>query len=191
LRDVFFGIGVGEGREGKNKTMQDTRREGKLNPKAPPELARWAFLVGDWSGEAKLKREDGPIETLKVSWDGRYILDGYAIQDDYRMTSATGELVVLGANIRAYEAQRKVWSMKWLNAMSGTWTDLGSEETGGWQVDDKNFSYVLKESMAGHAWTRATYTNISPDYFRWQGEKSNDRKMWEEFLMVDLNRRKS
>jgi hypothetical protein len=181
-----------QGAKEKYRTMeQDGRQYGKLNPKAPVELARWAFLVGDWAGEAKLKREGGRTETLQVSWDGRYILDGYAIEDEYRMTTATGELVVLGTNIRAYDAQKKVWSMKWLNAISGTWTDLGSEELGGWRVDEKTFSYDLKESTAGHVLTRATYTNISSDHFSWRGEKSNDGKGWEEFLIVDLYRRKN
>lgn len=173
--------------EGKEVMKQGIRQQTKLNPKAPPELARWSFLVGDWKGEAKLRREGGRIETLQVSWNGRYILDGYAIQDDYRMTSATGELIVLGTNIRAYDAQKKVWSMKWLNGLTGTWVDLGSEELGGWQVDEKSFSYNIKDLAAGPSLTRATYTNISPDHFTWRGEKSSDGKAWEEFLLVDLH----
>lgn len=178
-------------KESNQKMMQDARELEKLNPKAPPELARWAFLVGKWSGEAKLKREGGRIETLQVSWNGRYILGGYAIEDEYRMTSETGELVVLGMNIRAYDAQKKIWTMKWLNALSGTWTDLGSEELGGWRVDEKTFSYVIKDTPAGPGLTRATYTNVAPDHFTWRGERSSDGKAWEEFLMVDLNRRKN
>jgi hypothetical protein len=174
-------------KEGNQNMGQQARQDGKLNPKAPAELARWAFLVGDWHGEARLKRDGGKIERLQVSWNGRYILDGYAIQDDYRMTSATGELIVLGTNIRAYDAQKKIWSMKWLNALTGTWVDLGSEQLGGWRVDEKSFSYIIKESPTEPSLTRATYTNISPSHLTWSGERSNDGKAWEEFLMVDLH----
>lgn len=156
------------------------------NPKAPAELARWAFLIGAHRGEAKLKLDDGTWQTLQVTWEGHYILDGYAIEDEYRMTTAAGELLVLGMNFRAYDAQKKSWNMKWLNGPTGIWTDLGDPNLGGVHLDEKSIWYILKESMAHHAWTRATYTNISADHFTWRGERSNDGKTWEEFLVVDV-----
>src|SRR5437868_3831962 len=76
---------------------------GKPNPKAAPELSRFAFLIGTWRCEVKLKREDATWENLKATWEGRYILDGYAIADEYRMTTAAGELFVLGVNLRSYD----------------------------------------------------------------------------------------
>ena len=66
---------------------RDEKDYGKLNPKAPAELARWAFLIGARSGEAKLKQDDGTWQTLRTTWEGRYILDGYAIEDAYRRTA--------------------------------------------------------------------------------------------------------
>lgn len=104
---------------------------------APPELSRFAFLIGQWRCEAKLKREDGTWESLSAIWEGRYILDGYAIADEYRMTTLAGELLVLGINMRAYDSKKKTWNMKWLNALAGTWVDLGPEKLGGVAVDEK------------------------------------------------------
>ncbi len=98
---------------------------GKLNPSAPPELSRFAFLIGKWRCDVELKREDGTRESLRAAWEGRYILDGYAIADEYRMTTLSGELLVAGLNLRAYDSKKKAWNMKWLNAMAGTWVDLG------------------------------------------------------------------
>jgi hypothetical protein len=167
---------------------RDEQQYGKLNAKAPRELSQFAFLIGKWSGEAKLKREDGAWETLKAAWEGRYILDGYAIEDEYRMTTSTGELLVLGMNLRTYDSKKKVWNMKWLNALAGTWTDLGSEQLGGVRADENTISYIMKEPVARHAFTRATYTNISTDHFTWRGERSNDGKAWEEFLTIKLVR---
>ena len=161
---------------------------GKPNSNAPTELSQFAFLVGKWRGEAKLKREDGTWENLKAIWEGRYILDGYAIADEYRMTTAAGELMVLGINLRSYDAKKKTWNLKWLNALTGTWTDLGPEELGGVVADGKAISYRMKEPVARHALTRATYTNISPDHFTWQGDRSNDGKTWEQFLVIELYR---
>jgi hypothetical protein len=49
----------------------------------------------------------------------------------------------------------------------------------------------MKESLAPQAFTRATYTNFSADHFTWRGERPNDRKAWEEFLIIECDRRKN
>jgi hypothetical protein len=46
----------------------------------------------------------------------------------------------------------------------------------------------MKEPVARHAFTRATYTNISADHFTWQGDRSHDGKTWEQFLVIELYR---
>ncbi|HEV8577729.1 MAG TPA: hypothetical protein VGX68_01505 [Thermoanaerobaculia bacterium] len=167
---------------------RNEHEDGKPNPTAPQELSRFAFLVGRFQGDAKLKREDGTWENFKAFWEGRYILDGYAIADEYRMTTPAGELLVLGMNFRSYDAKNKAWNLKWLNALTGTWTDLGPEELGGVVADGKVISYLMKEPVAQHAFTRATYTNISADHFTWQGDRSNDGEEWEQFLVIELYR---
>jgi hypothetical protein len=172
-----------------SQTMERNQHEyGKLNANAPQELSQFAFLVGKWRGEAKLKREDGTWENLKALWEGRYILDGYAIADEYRMTTPVDELLVLGINLRSYDAKKKAWNLKWLNALAGTWTDLGPEELGGVVADGKAISYQMKEPVTRPAFTRATYTNISADHFTWRGDRSGDGKTWEQFLVIELYR---
>ncbi len=161
---------------------------GKLNPKAPPVLSHFAFLIGRWNCEAKLKSSDGNWQTFHATWNGRFLLDGYAIADEYTMTDTTGELVVLGMNFRTYDSAKGMWNIKWLNAMSGTWTDLGSEEFGGVKITDHSISYSFKEPVAAQAYTRATYTNISSEHFTWLGEKSNDGKSWTDFMVVECHR---
>jgi len=163
---------------------------GTPNPNAPPELSRFAFLVGKWRCDAKLKREDGTWESLKATWEGRYILDGFAIADEYRMTTPAGELLALGINLRAYDSKKKAWNMKWLNALAGTWVDLGPEDLGGVKADGKTITYRMKEPVAAHLLTRATYTNISESHFTWRGERSNDGKEWDEFLIIEVYRQK-
>jgi hypothetical protein len=172
---------------------RDEQGFGKLNPNAPPELSRFAFLIGKWRCEAKLRRDDGTLENLKGTWEGRYILDGYAIADEYRMTTAASELLVLGENLRAYDAKNKTWNIKWLNALAGTWVDLGTEELGGIKADENAITYLMKEDAGGrsdaaHVFTRATYANISQNHFTWRGERSSDRKTWEEFLVIQCYR---
>lgn len=169
--------------------MDPIEREfGKANPKAPAALSQFAFLIGRWRCEARVRAANAEWQTLQATWLGRFILDGYAIADEYRMTGAAGELIVLGMNFRSYDATRQTWNMKWLNAPAGTWVDLGPEELGGVRFDGQSIIYAFKEPMAGHALTRATYTNISEKHFTWRGEKSDDGKTWSEFMVVEVYR---
>jgi len=161
---------------------------GKPNPNAPLELAQFAFLIGRWRCEAKVSADYGEWRTFEATWVGRYILDGYALADEYRMTGASGELIVLGKNFRAYDPAKRVWNIKWLNALAGTWTDLGPEGLGGVGFDGQSITYAFKEPVAAHAYTRATYTNISQTHFTWRGEKSDDGKAWNEFMVVEAYR---
>jgi hypothetical protein len=160
----------------------------KPNPNAPAELSRFAFLTEKWRCEATVRSASGEWQIFAAIWLGRYILDGYAIADEYRMTGADGNLIVLGMNFRAYDPARQTWNIKWLNALAGAWTDLGPEELGGVKCDGQSIIYAFKEPMAAHAYTRATYTNISPTHFTWRGEKSDNGNAWSEFMLVEAYR---
>ena len=160
----------------------------KANLNAPAALSQFEFLIGRYRCEAKLKLANGEWQVFQATWRGRFILDGYASADEYRMMGSSGELIVLGLNIRAYDATKQTWNIKWLNALSGSWTDLGPEELGGVQFDGQSVTYVFKEEVAGHAYTRATYTNISTGHFTWRGEKSHDGKTWSEFMVIEAYR---
>lgn len=159
------------------------------NPNAPAELSRFAFLIGQWRFDAKFKSANGEWQEFHGTWFGHYILDGYAIADEYRMIGSYGEPIVLGMNFRVYDSARQVWNIKWLNALDGTWTDLTPELFGGARFDGQSVTYVFK-SERGAQWpfTRATYTNISQSHFTWRGEKSDDAKTWTEFMVVECHR---
>ena len=162
---------------------------GKLNPKAPSVLSRFAFLVGAWEFEAKLKLSDGSPQKFHGTWDGHFILDGYAIADEFVMRSSSGEVIVLGMNYRTYEVAKQAWNVRWLNALTGAWTDLASAEFGGVKISDHSISYHFREPVASQTFTRATYTNISSEAFTWIGEKSDDGTAWADFMTVECRRR--
>ena len=100
------------------------------------------------------------------------------------MTDLSGKLGVLGLNLRTYDNSKQVWSLKWLNALSGTWANLGSEELGGVRFDGQSVIYALKEPVAAHAYTRVTYTPVSKTHSTWRGEKSDDANAWSEFMVI-------
>jgi hypothetical protein len=130
----------------------------------------------------------GASQTFEATWLGRLILDGHAIEDEFRMTASSGEMIVLGMNIRAYDPANHTWNIKWLDALAGTWWDLGPQELGGVTFDGHSVRYAFKEPVAAHAYTRVVYTNISETHFTWRGEKSDDRKTWTEFMIIDAYR---
>ena len=161
---------------------------GSPNPHAPAALSRFAFLIGRGRCDARVRQADGGWQTFQATWIGRYILDGYAVADEYRMSDASGELIVLGMNVRTYDAASDTWNLKWLNALAGTWVDLGPKELGGVMVDGRSVVYAFKEPVAAHTYTRATYTSVSDDRFTWRGEKSDDGMTWSEFMVIEAHR---
>lgn len=163
---------------------------GKPNPEAPQELSQFAFLIGQWRCDHKTKRQDGTYETLQATWIGRYILDGYVIADEYRLTGPAGELVLFGQNYRSYSTAKKAWILKWHEVLTSTWLDLGPEELGGVRVNDTSITYTAQfQPKLLH---RMTYFNISEDHFTWRGEASTDGgETWAEILVIEAYRVKN
>lgn len=161
---------------------------GQLHPKAPAELALFTFVLGSWRCEARLLTADGSWQSYRAAWHGRVILDGYAIADEYRMFDAAGALIVLGTNLRSYDAAARTWSIRWLNAFTGAWTDLAPAELGGVRVKGASIQYAFKEPVAAHSYTRATYTPHDADHFTWRGDQSSDGESWTEFMVVESYR---
>ncbi len=103
---------------------------GSPHPDAPPELAQFAFLIGTWRCAARLKGDDGEWRTTHADWEAFYILDGYVIADVFRPDDPESGLP-FGATYRSYDAVNKTWVMKFLDARTSTWMDLGPPELGG------------------------------------------------------------
>jgi hypothetical protein len=177
---------------GDQKDAQAMKRDneyGNPNPKAPPELSQFAFIIGKWRCDVRLKREDGTWQPYEATWIGRYILDGYVIADEYRMTNQTGELIVHGMNFRSYSSEKKTWVMRWLNATGSFWLELGPEKLGGVRVAPKNITFNFIDAFAPDALTRVTFANISESQFTWSSEKSLDQgKTWTEFMVIEAHR---
>jgi hypothetical protein len=172
--------------------VQPMNREtefGNPNPQAPPELSQFAFIIGKWRCDVRVKGKDGAWQAYQASWVGRYILDGYVIADEYRMTNQAGELIVHGMNFRSYSAEKKTWVMRWLDATRSSWVELGPEELGGVRVSRKSITFNLIDRFAPDAISRVTFSNISEDHFTWSEDQSLDRGMtWTEFVAIEAHR---
>jgi len=162
---------------------------GTPNPKAAPELSQFAFIIGEWRCDARMKGEDGTWQSYRATWIGRYMLDGHVIADEYRMTNQTGELIVHGMNFRSYSIERKTWVMRWLNATGSFWLELGPENLGGIRVAPKTITFNFIDTFAPDALTRVTFSNIIENHFTWSGERSLDQgKTWTEFMVIEAHR---
>ena len=161
---------------------------GTPNPDAPTELSQFAFLIGNWTFDANVKTPDGQSLPFKGTWRGRYVLEGYAISDEYRMTDLSGKLIVLGLNLRTFDASSQTWNIKWLNALTGTWMDLAPSPLGNVRSEGQSIIYAFPQPSpddSTHVFSRVTYTKVSGTNFTWKGEKSPDGNTWTEFMFIN------
>jgi hypothetical protein len=171
--------------------MNHDNEYGRPNPKAPPELSQFAFIIGEWLCDVRVKGEDATWQPYQATWVGRYILDGYVIADEYRMTNQSGELVVHGMNFRSYSVEKKTWVMRWLNVAGSFWLELGPDNLGGVRVSDKTITFNFIDPSAPNTLNRVTFSSISDSNFAWSGELTLDQgKTWTEFIVVDAYRHK-
>jgi len=171
--------------------MNHDEKYGTPNPKAAPELSQFAFIIGKWRCDARVKGEDGTWLPYQATWVGRYILDGHVIADEYRMTSQTGELIVHGMNFRSYSIEKKTWVMRWFNATGSFWLELGPEKLGGVRVTPRNITFNFIETYAPDILSRVTFSNITESRFTWNNERSLDQgKTWAEFMVIEAHRTK-
>jgi hypothetical protein len=162
---------------------------GKPNPKAPPELSQFAFIIGEWRCDVRVKGEDGTWQTYRATWVGRYILDGYVIADEYRMTNQAGDVIVQGMNFRSYNVATRTWVMRWLDATRSFWVELGPEELGGVRVNPGTITFNLIDRFAPDAMSRVTFSDISANQFTWREDKSLDQGgTWTEFVVIEAHR---
>lgn len=169
--------------------MKPEKEYGKPNPKAPLELSQFSFIIGNWQCDARVKGADGKWERYLATWNGRYILDGYVIADEYRMTDLAGGLIVHGMNFRSYNTEKKTWVMKWLSATGSFWMDLGPESLGGVRVDSETVTFKLKDATDSDVLSRVTFSNIAQSRFTWSSERSSDHgKTWSEFMVIEAKR---
>lgn len=172
---------------------------GSPNRNAPRELSQFAFLIGTWQCESKLKGPDGEYRTFPATWVARYILDGYVIADEFRQLGPAGEVAQLGQSLRSYNTDQKAWIIKWLDALDSTWLELGPEDLGGVRVQGGVITYQHRRprGRVGRLFPlqslfRLSFSNISEDHFTWRAELSTDGgETWAEVQVIEASRVKT
>ncbi len=158
---------------------------GRLNPEAPPETAQFDFFIGEWECTMKTMRPDGQgYGERKASWTAYYILDGWAIQDEWVSTAGQGGSG-FGTNIRSFNPKTRKWDNRWLSSGSLQWKYFESEMVGDTMV-------MTGEGVdpRGVFVDRNTFYDIEKDSWKWRKDRSYDGgESWiEGIALIDAKR---
>ena len=156
------------------------------NPKAPSETAEYAFMVGSWHCTSKSMKPDGTYsQPSKASWKGYFILDGWAIQDDWTRFDTEGKALLFGTNIRSYNQKLAKWECRWLPTGSLEWKHFLS-----WRDGDTMVMEGKGSDQRGDFIDRNTFYNIAADSWSWKKDRSYDGgKTWiEKIALIEAKR---
>jgi len=139
------------------------------NPAAPAETSQYAFLIGEWECTTRMMGPDRNYVEGRATWIGRYILDGWAIQDLWESETPEGSRFQ-GTNIRSFDPATGKWDNRWLPQGSLQWKEFESEQRGetmvmiGGEGTDAVGSFI----------DRNTFHDIRSDSWRWRKDRSYD-----------------
>ena len=148
---------------------------GERHPAAPPEIAQFEFLIGDytvslhaWQGEQWSPPQPG----APARWNGRYGLGGMAIVDEwFNPDPGHDPQAPRGINVRMYDPDAGEWDMMWVATNGRQVQDLRAGMRDGaltmWQVypERPDFKAVFEVTDQDH-WARINFTRN--DQGEWQ-----------------------
>jgi hypothetical protein len=153
---------------------------------APSEARQFAFLIGQYDLVVKpaakgLAARIHGVPKMVGTWKGSRALDGFGVQDELRVTDASGNPRLLAHAVRYYDGTARHWITSTIDVYRGVFTPSTSE----WRdnvmtatskgTDDDGKPYV----------TRSKYFDITPNAFRFQQDRSTDGgKTWDEATLI-------
>jgi len=143
---------------------------GSRNPHAPVETAQFDFIVGSWNCTTKFMKPDASgYAEGKARWIGYYILDGWAIQDDWIGVRPDGG-ESHGTNVRSFNPRTGTWDNRWLAAGSLEFKYFESEQVGDTMV------MIGGEGKDGRGAfiDRNVFHDITADHWSWRKDRSYD-----------------
>jgi hypothetical protein len=133
-------------------------------PSAPEQLRDYANLIGTSGCRSARASSDGSFpDTVAMSWRFKYILGGFAVQDESWKDDGT-----YASSIRQYDADSARWAVTYFASTSApaappTWT-------GGNVGGDIVLSRPQPSPFGAPGASRLTFYNISSAAFDWKGE---------------------
>ena len=148
---------------------------GTPHPKAPAELAQFAFVIGTWNLDAWFAQEDGSKRATAASLTASYTLDGFGIRLENRFPQAEGPDFV-GVKVFVFNPRLGKWIGSGINSL-GNRKDLEGALEDGKLVFIQ--SGMLFQGRAGI--TRITYVPVSDRRFKLRFDYSpDDGATWQD-----------
>lgn len=141
---------------------------GKMNPRAPKELADFAPLIGICNCKSIVRTATGEWskDTVNIVWRFKYIMNGMAIQDETLKADETHT-----TSIRQFHIDSAAWYVTFFS--SATIFPKGAV----WKGNKKENDIVLYQSQKApngiDGFSRLTFHDISNEGFNWKGEWVN------------------
>jgi hypothetical protein len=160
---------------------------GTLNPAAPAETEQFAFAIGEWACTTRSRQPDGSIkESAPATWTFYYILDGWAIQDDWIAKQPNGS-TFYGTNVRSFNRESGKWDNRWLPIGSLQWKQYESEQVGDIMVMTGGHG---KDAQGREFVDRNTFHTITESSWSWRKDRSFDGgQTWiEGVFFIDAQR---
>jgi len=177
--------------------MQATAQHSGGDPRpatsAAPEARQFDFMIGQWELEVRPKISSiaamiHGAPKLVGTWKAWRAFDGFGIDDEVRIVDASGNPVSLSHAMRVFSASESRWSATTLDVYRGR----VAVSSGAMQGRDMVMNGSGTDAEGKPTLTRARYTDIAPDAFRVQQDRSSDNgQTWDEAVLVIAAKRVS
>ena len=170
------------------------QRSGAVAPSptvAPKEGSQFDFLIGQWevvtTPLAKtLGQKIHGVQKLPGVWKAWRALDGWGIEDELRLTDASGNPRLLTHTVRFFDSKARKWNLSTIDIYQGIVTASSAELKGKAMI----VSSQGKEGDGGAYLSRGSFTNITAQTFMYRLDRSYDNgKSWTEgFATIEARR---
>jgi hypothetical protein len=121
----------------------------------------YGWLIGTWDMDAVVHRDDGTTHRGRGEIHFGWVLEGRAIQDVWILPG-----VFYGTTLRVYDPGLDAWHILWSDPLKQYYSR---------QIGRPRGRDIVQEGrLEDGAAIRWSFTEITPDSFRWLGERSPD-----------------
>lgn len=120
-------------------------------------MALYGWLIGRWTMDAVVRREDGSTHAGKGTIAFGWVLEGRAIQDVWVLPG-----VFHGTTLRVYDPGLDAWHILWNDPVRQVYVR---------QLGRARGRDIVQEDGGSTRWS---FTEITPEAFLWRGERSPD-----------------
>lgn len=128
-------------------------------------MALYGQFIGDWEFDALVTKDDGSEHRGRGEIHFAWVLDGRAIQDVWILPG-----LFYGTTLRVYDPGLDAWHILWNDPLKQLYT----RQVGRAQGQGKDQAIVQIGAADNGVPLRWSFTEITPNSFRWRGERSLD-----------------